>query len=335
MRRTTGTRRALAVVGAVLGVVVAASACSGGGSGGGSDSGGDAANEAAEPAAEPAAGVAAGVADRDAATGGAADDGLLLPERASVRDGVERPGGAANRPAVSTRAVIRRGEISIVTKEINRARLEIDDLLGRHGGYLAAEDTSNDRSGRPERSVLVLRVPEPAFDAVMDDLDGIGRTRQADRSSEDVTSELVDVGSRVATQEASLARLQRFLRQAENVEDMIRLESEIAERQADLESLQAQQKYLRDHTAMSTVTVRLRTPEAPPPTPQPQEAGFLAGLDGGWTALKAVLVGLATVVGAVLPFALVLGVVVVPGWLLVRTVRRRHTATPVEPADAG
>ena len=328
MRRTTGTRRALSVAGAVLGIVVAASACSGGGT----DSSGDV---AANEAVEPAAGVAGGPADGDSAAGGSAEEGLLLPERAAARDGVDRPGGVANRPAVSTRAVIRRGEISIVTEEINRARLEIDDLLGRHGGYLAAEDTSNDRRGRPERSVLVLRVPEPAFDAVMDDLDGIGRTRQADRSSEDVTTELVDVESRVATQEASLARLQRFLRQAQNVEDMIRLESEIAERQADLESLQAQQKYLRDHTAMSTVTVRLRTPDAPPPPAEPQEAGFLVGLDGGWTALKAVLVGLATVVGAVLPFALVVGVVVVPVWLLVRAARRRHGAAPVEPADAG
>jgi hypothetical protein len=246
--------------------------------------------------------------------------------------------GTANRPTVQTRAVIRKGEISLVTKEMNRARVEIDDLLGRHGGYLASEDTSNDRTGQPERSVLVLRVPEPAFDEMMTELVDIGRTKRADRTSEDVTTQVIDVSSRVTTQELSLARLQRFLRQATNVDDMIRLESEIATRQAELESLKAQQKYLADNTSMSTITVRLRTPEAPPPPPEEEETGFLAGLSDGWGALTTFLVGAATVAGALLPFAVALALVGVPAWLLLRTATRRRQQTaalaPTSP-DAG
>jgi phage host-nuclease inhibitor protein Gam len=229
-------------------------------------------------------------------------------------------GGAASRPLVSSRAVIRRGQITLVTKEMDRARTRIDDLLARHGGYLASEDTSNDRAGRPERSVLVLRVPEPAFDTVMTELTEVGRTKHAERTSEDVTSQVIDVESRVATQEASLARLQRFLRQATDVDDMIRVESEIAERQASLESLLAQQKYLRDHTTLSTVTVRLRVPDAPAAV-APSEAGFLVGLVKGWEALQWLLVAGATVAGAVLPFLLAVGAFAVPVWLLAR--RRR------------
>ena len=240
-------------------------------------------------------------------------------------------GGTANRTTVQTRAVIRRGNISIVTVEMRRARTEVDDLLGRHGGYLASEETTNDRAGRPERSVLVLRVPEPAFGESMDQLARIGRTLSADRSSEDVTTEVIDVDARVATAEASVARLQRFLREAVEVEDMIRLESEIARRQADLESLQAQQTYLRDQTSLSTITVRLHTPDAPPPLPD-DDSGFLAGLTGGWTALKTVLVGLATVAGAMLPFAATVALVVVPVLLLVRAARRRRRTAAAPPA---
>jgi hypothetical protein len=244
-------------------------------------------------------------------------------------------GGTANRPVISTRAVIRRGEVALVTKEMSRARTEIDDLLGRHGGYLASEDTHNDRTGRPERSVLVLRVPEPAFDTVMGRLTEIGRTERADRSAEDVTTKVIDVDIRVATQEASLARLQRFLRQATSVEDMVRVESEIAGRQAELESLKAQQKYLSDQTSMSTVTVRLRTPATPAP-PGPDKSGFLAGLADGWAALKTVLVGGATLAGVLLPFAVTTTLVAVPVWLALRTAaRRRHRPAAPEPAEAG
>jgi hypothetical protein len=260
--------------------------------------------------------------------------GGTVADRAAPEHARSGPSGA-NRTTVRTRAVIRRGSITVVATEMNRARTAVDDLLGRHGGYLASEDTTNDRSGRPEYSLLVLRVPEPAFGDAMDELGDIGRTVRADRSSEDVTTEVIDVDSRVATAEASLARLQRFLRQAERVEDMIKLESEIATRQAELESMKAQQTYLRDQTSLSTITVRLRTPDAPPVAPA-DDAGFLTGLANGWAALRTVLVGLATVTGAMLPFVLAIGVLAVPALLLVRTARRRRqTATPPPAPEAG
>lgn len=316
MRSTRGARGRLVVAGLMIGLVGLVSACSGSdtlsGAGGG-------AAESREEAGMPAEGTVdeAPAAPGPAGSGGDSSEGARS--------------GELNRPQVQTRAVIRRGEISIVTSEMNRARTEIDDLLAKYGGYLSSEDTTNDRRGRPERSVLVLRVPEPMFDTVMTDLAEVGRTTQAERSSEDVTSQVIDVDSRVATQQASLARLQRFLRQATNVEDMIRLESEITERQATLESLKAQQKYLRDHTALSTVTVRLRTPAAPPPPPPGKEAGFLVGLAEGWDALRWVLVAGATVVGAVLPFLVTVGLVAVPVWLVARR-RRPALQKPPPPA---
>ncbi len=311
-----------AVAGAAMVLVALAAGCGGGAGDGDSES-------MSAGSGEVAGGSARSAQAPEPAAGDTAAQGL-----GREAEGDRSAPGGANRPAVQTRAVIRKGEISLVTKEMNRARAEIDDLLALHGGYLASEDTTNDRAGRPERSVLVVRVPEPAFDATMNELSDIGRTERADRSSEDVTTQVIDVDTRVATQEASLARLQRFLRQATNVDDMIRLESEIATRQAELESLKAQQKYLSDQTSMSTVTVRLRTPAAPPPPPVEDESGFLAGLEDGWHALKTVLVGTATVTGALLPFALTLALLGVPAWLVLRAAARRrqnHAAPPVAP----
>ncbi|HSE09318.1 MAG TPA: DUF4349 domain-containing protein [Nocardioidaceae bacterium] len=321
MRTTDGARRRWAVPLAATTMLALAAGCSGGV--------GSADNEAtSEGGARDTGGVAAPL------------DAARPPEGAPDSERGDASGTGtvgANRPTPQTRAVIRKGEVSLVTKEMNRARVEIDDLLGRHGGYLASEDTSNDRTGQPDRSVLVLRVPEPAFDETMTELTKIGRTKQADRRSEDVTTEVIDVNSRVTTQELSLSRLQRFLRQATDVDDMIRLESEIATRQAELESLKAQQKYLTDNTSMSTITVRLRTPQTPPPPPREEESGFLAGLADGWGALMTVLVGAATVFGAVLPFLVVLGLLGVPTWLLLRAASRRRQQAPITPppADAG
>lgn len=321
--RRTRARPHAVTAGVVAVVLVALAGCSVGGDSGDAEGAGGAA---------PAVGglgdeAGRGVLDADGGARENARPGAPTGEQAD--DAVDEGGGVANRPSVRTRAVIRTGEVALVTKTMNRARAEIDALLGRHGGYLASEDTRNDRVGRPTRSVLVLRVPEPAFDTVMTALGRIGRTERADRSSEDVTTELIDVDTRVRTQEASLARLQRLLGQASDIDDMIRLESEIATRQASLESLKAQQKYLSDQTAMSTITVRLRTP-ASPPAQDDDDAGFLAGLSEGWAALRTVLLGAATLAGVLLPFTVAIALLAVPLWFAARAAaRRRPRSVPV------
>ena len=76
-----------------------------------------------------------------------------------------------------------------------------------------------------------------------------------------------------------------------------------------------------------------RTPEDETP-PEEADAGFLAGFSGGMKALGAVTVGLATVAGALLPFAAVLLVLGVPAWLLVRRAARRRRPSATPPAAA-
>ncbi|HET7823328.1 MAG TPA: hypothetical protein VFL10_17535, partial [Ornithinibacter sp.] len=62
--------------------------------------------------------------------------------------------------------------------------------------------------------------------------------------------------------------------------------------------------------------------------------GFLAGLKAGWTAFTGSVTVLLTVVGALLPFAVVLALVLVPLvlWLRRRTPRTPVTAQPAVPA---
>jgi hypothetical protein len=53
----------------------------------------------------------------------------------------------------------------------------------------------------------------------------------------------------------------------------------------------------------------------------------MAGLTGGWDALRTFLVGLSTVAGALLPWLILLAVLAIPGWPVFRRLRRRQ-ATP-------
>ena len=102
-----------------------------------------------------------------------------------------------------------------------------------------------------------------------------------------------------------------------------------------LASLEKQSRYLADQTSMSTITVSVeRTKEKPAPptkTKEDDDKGFFAGLNTGWDALVKFGVGLATVLGALLPWMIVLAILAIPGVPLLRRLRRQDTApTPTE-----
>ncbi len=238
------------------------------------------------------------------------------------------------RVPVQTRAVISTGTVTLVSRDLGAARTDLDRLLGRYGGYVAGEQTTSSRHGRPVRSTLQLRLPSSAFDTVMNAFSGIGTVTSSRRQSEDVTTQVIDVRARLTTQRDSIRTLRRFLTRATNVEAMIRLESEIATREAALESLQAQQRYLDDQTSMATIdlTMTRRAGHAAPPPPS--DTGFLSGLAAGWTALLRVGAGALTVVGAVLPFGALLVLLGAPAWLLVRRATRRRTTPTAAPTES-
>lgn len=253
-------------------------------------------------------------------------DGLTT-ESLEEAPAADEDGGVdgAGRVGVQTRAVISTGRVELETADLVEARSQVERLLGRFGGYVGREETVSD-DGRASRSTLQLRVPSQHFSTVMGSFADLGKVLSTKRESEDVTTEVIDVDSRIRTQEVSLSRLRKFLARATKVTDMIRIESEIARREADLASLRAQQEFLADQTSLATITLTMvLPPEKAEEDEDPlEDAGFLTGLRNGWDALTDVAVVAATAAGALLPFAVALGLVLVPLVVWLRSGRRRR-----------
>lgn len=314
-----------------MAALVALTACSGGGtdeagsteaasdsSGAGAD--GAAAGSTAEEllADAPQQERAAGAVEADTAANAASDSDDALNE-------------SAYRVAVEGGLFIRTGRVTVVSDDLDAARATVERTVQRYGGQIANEQTDNEDDGDIRSSRLTLRVPSAQFSTVMASFAELGDVQGSRTDQEEVTTEVIDVASRIRTQEVSLGRLRGFLDQATSVSSVIRLESEIARREADLASLRAQQDYLEDQTSLSTIDLTLRA-EEPEPEPAPkkdelEDAGFLAGLSGGWNALLDVLVVAATVLGALLPFAVVVALVGLPLALWLRATRRQRRTT--------
>ena len=230
-------------------------------------------------------------------------------------------------PAVEAQKVISTGNVQLRSKDVGQAIFDVRKVVDVHGGTVSEDDTETDDDGGAFRSRMVLRIPTADFDDAMTELEKVATLASSKRQSADVTTQVLDIDVRVEAQRRSIDRIQVLFDNAETIKDIVSVEGELSRRQADLASLEAQQRYLADQTSMSTITVTIEQPpeHAKPEPEKDDDTGFLAGLAGGWHAMESFLVGLSTVAGALLPF-LVLGLVLaVPGWPLFRRLRRRAT----------
>ena len=209
-------------------------------------------------------------------------------------------------------------------KAVGSAAANARALIGSQG-YVQAS------SGGGTAVTVVLRVAPGAYDGVFTQLANLGTITSRQEKADDVTGQLVDLTSRMKTMQASVDRIRVLLAQANKIPDIIAIESELTQREADLESLESQQKALSGQVALSTITVQITSrltgvPVPPPPVPPaPAKTGFVAGLAGGWHALKAFVKVVLQIAGAVLPFLPLVAIVV----LAVLWYRRRlHRPTP-------
>jgi hypothetical protein len=256
------------------------------------------------------------------AGGGSAEDGATSRELS---------GQSGDTTSTATeRAIISSGTVSLTSKDVAGARQDVQRIVDAQGGEVTEEGTETDDEGETSYARMVLRVPSSAFDDAMQALEDVEVLRSSNRGSEDVTTQVIDTGVRVRAQQASLKRVELLLAEAKTLKDIIWIESQLTDRQAELDSLKSQQTWLKDQTSLSTITVDITAkPDAKAEEPDEDPAGFLTGLKGGLDALGGTAVAIATVVGALLPFAVVLLVLGLPVWLLLR--RRRTAPQPAVP----
>lgn len=301
--RTQG--RGVGLAAAVLALVAALAGCGAGVDG--DDAGGEAAaapgHAAEEPAADP------GYADAADAEG--AQRGGESAQRGGT--GAEDPTGgeAGGTGWVDQRSIIYTGSITVRVEDVDTAAARASALAARLGGFVGADTRTRD----DDRSYaeLVLRIPSAQFTDAVDDLGELGDEEAREIHTQDVTEEVVDLGTRIATAEASVARTRALLDRADTIAEIVAVEAELSTREERLAGLQARKRELADLTTLSTITVELRGPEAPEVVAEP-ETGFVAGLEAGWRTLVVSLKVLLTVLGALLPWLLAFGLPTAAAW---------------------
>jgi hypothetical protein len=317
-------RRGLLLTG---GALVAAAVLVGCSSSDGGSAGSGASPEIARGTADQQAGYGAPAGAPVPAAGSGAAGGVT-----AGKAGPATQGGTQADDVLDGRSVIRTAELTVRVPHVLDASSAVTTAASAVGGYVAGEETTADPAHADQaRAVLTVRIPASQLPAFLSRLHGMGDLLAEQQQAQDVTGQVIDVQARLATQAASVTRVRALLAQATTLGQVVQIEGELAKREADLESLQAQSKALADQTSLATVTVTLAGPAAVAPTPQPEPAGFGTGLSKGWHAFVEATTWLLTALGALLPFLVLATLVGLPVWWLTR--RRRPAATGGDAGD--
>ena len=297
---TARPRPVQALAAVLLASALALAGCSGAGSANDSKAGGEA-------AADSAQGAGGGRADQSA-------------------------GKSRNKPPELTGVhIIRTATLTVQVKDVPRALDKARAAAEGAGGIVGDETTDRDSAGH-ERSRVALRVPQERYAQVLADLAGTGKLVERNVKAQDVTDQVVDVESRVKSQRASVARVRELMDKATKLSDVVALEGELSTRESDLEALLAQQASLKDRTSLATITLSLSETPVHKAGEKDEDPGFTDAVSGGWGAFLTMLRWIAVIIGAVLPFAAVGGLLAFLWLRLVRPRLPRRATAPAQPA---
>jgi len=277
------------------------------------DAGG--ADEAVAPGA-----VVGGDAGGEAGGGGAASDG----------------GDGTTTSSDDTRLVVQTGSVAVTADDPLAAATRVTAYVEGIGGRVDSRSEQAATEGGTAYSLLTVRVPATRVTATVDHLRTLGDVTGVDLHAQDVTDAAQDLDARIHALEVSVQRMETLMQSATTTADLLDAESALSSRQADLEARRAERARLQDQVSLSTIEISIAGPGTLPAQTRGEDRTFLSGLADGWDALVTTFGVVVVLVGVLLPWLALAGVVL----LVVVAVRRRRrpaatTPQPREPVTVG
>lgn len=212
-------------------------------------------------------------------------DAMPAPEPESPEGGYGGMDGSYGGVPANAK-IIYTADMSLETKEFDEAQQALEDVVNELGGYF--ESRSVNQGGHYRSLDCTVRVPVKNFITFLDRAGETAHVTNRSEYLEDVSEAYYDQEARLATQRIKLERLQELLGKAENMADIITIESAISETELQIEYLTGSLRKYDSQINYSTVSIYLREvyrlstdEEAPVTFGDRLASAFSSGLSSG------------------------------------------------------
>lgn len=131
---------------------------------------------------------------------------------------------------------IYRATLELQTLEFEKANEDIDRLIEEVGGWVEQKDVST-YSSSYRSAYYTVRVPAAKFESFCAGVGELCHVTYSTSSAEDISESYYDTKARLETAQIKLARLQELLKDADNMADIITIESAISDTEYQIDAL--------------------------------------------------------------------------------------------------
>ena len=229
---------------------------------------------------------------------------------------------ATNDAAVTTeKKIIRTAGMTIKTQRYDEALASLESTCLGQGGWIESTNENTNSYSGLRTAYLTLRVPQEALDSFLEGTEGLGRVTSRNESAQDVTASYQDTQTRLNTQLALMERLQALITESADLSDLLALESQIADTQYQIDTLQTSLNRTDRQVSYSTVSITLQEEKAPELTDTSVSFGerLVSAVQLGLESLVGFLGDVVVFLVAALPFMVIVVVVVIA----IKLIKRR------------
>jgi hypothetical protein len=224
----------------------------------------------------------------------------------------------------SDRKIIRNAELNLEAENPEDAQRKITEIAELRGGFVVESQQSSSEVTSVTRDIvgMTVRVPAEKFADTLADIRNVStRVVLENVKGLDVTEEFIDIEAQIKAKKALEQQFMEIMKRANTVDDALNVQSQLAAVRGEIERVEGRKRFLENQSSLSTIKIRLQTAKVFASS----SVGFGDRLAGSFTAGADValsfVLGLVTIVIAVLPFALFIGL---PVFLLFRYVWKRQ-----------
>ncbi|MDF1618174.1 DUF4349 domain-containing protein [Petrocella sp. FN5] len=163
---------------------------------------------------------------------------------------------------INERKIIKTGHMSIETLEYDETITSLKEYIGKYNAYVEGSESYGGQiyeSGAQRRSSRYsIKVPAEQFEAMFEELKTLGQVLNANEGREDITSQFVDIESRLETLKVQEDRLLAILEKSEKLEDVIQLEYALQNVRYEIERYTSNLRNMSDSVRYSTIHVHIQ-----------------------------------------------------------------------------
>lgn len=143
--------------------------------------------------------------------------------------------------------LIKRGSISLEVENLTTTEEKILQWVTFFDGTITWSQTTKTSYS------ATLQIPTAKFQEAMDSVGSFGKIVNRSVSTEDVSERYYDLSGRLETKKTLQAKLQKYLSEAKNIQDLLNIEKQLNEVTSDIESMEGQMRRLSNQIDYSTI----------------------------------------------------------------------------------